>query len=654
MFGFKKTSSPSLFRLQQDGRFGILGGDATETELESFVANGIVGRRRHQGRGPVPLTTSITSKRLRFGVGVVLTVAALFIGRSAYLQVIRGEYYTALSSQNKERVEQVLPSRGLIWDREGTPLAWNEPAFVLTMTAADLPLGEERNILFARVANLVGTQPTDLDLLLSQYASRPYDAIPIADDLPYESAIRLAVEVSDLPGFSLTTRTKRIYSSFAPSLSHLLGYTGSLSEADFEAHEGEGYRLIDSIGKIGIEGEYESLLRGIPGKLVYEVDALGQKLSILAKEDPTEGSNVTLTVNAEFQKYIETQLQATFDRVGASRGSVVALDPRTGAVHALVSLPTYDVNEFSEGISLERYTNLVEDKDQPLFFRAISGEFPSGSTFKPIIAYAALAEGIVSEHSSFVSSGGLRIGQWFFPDWKAGGHGVTDMRKALSESVNTYFYIIGGGFDTVTGLGIERIVDYARRFGFGSPTGIDLPGEADGFLPSKEWKQDVKGERWYVGDTYHLAIGQGDFLTTPLQIAVATGVIANGGKKITPYVVESADEFGTQVLQHPSPTDIDGLDSYALSIVRQGMRQAVTQGSARSMNTLSEAVAGKTGTAQTPGDRPYHSWFTGFGPYEDPSIALMVLIEEGGESNDAAVPLARQILDWWFLYGDIR
>lgn len=651
MFGFKRSPSHTLFRLQQDGRFGVLHEDVAETELESFVMGGTSAYGRRRGCRSVPLTISISPKRIRLGIGIILVVAAGFLGRSAYLQVIRGDHYTALSSENKERVELVLPSRGLISDIKGIPLVWNEPAFVLTMTASDLPLGEERNTLFARVANLIGVQPTDLDLLFSQYVSRPYDAIPVVDDLPYESAIRMAVEVSNFPGFSLTTRTKRIYSSSTLSLSHVLGYTGSLSDADFQTHEGEGYRLIDSIGKIGIEREYESLLRGTPGRLVYEVDALGRKLSILTKEDPTLGSNLTLTINAEFQKFIETQLQDTLKRVGASRGSVVALDPQTGAVHALVSLPTYDANEFSEGISLERYTDLIQDEDQPLFFRAISGEFPSGSTFKPVIAYAALAEGIVSEHTSFVSSGGLRIGQWFFPDWKSGGHGVTDVRKALSESVNTYFYIIGGGFDTVTGLGVERIVDYARRFGFGSTTGIDLPSEADGFLPSKAWKEDIKGEKWYVGDTYHLAIGQGDFLTTPLQMAVATAVIANSGKKVIPHVVGTADEFGGEILQHPPPTDIDGLDDYALSIVRQGMRQTVTQGSARSLNALREAVAGKTGTAQTPGNRPYHSWFAGFGSYEDPSIVLVVLIEEGGESNDAAVPLARQIFDWWFLYG---
>ncbi|MBI4257182.1 penicillin-binding protein 2 [Candidatus Uhrbacteria bacterium] len=649
MFRRKRPCSSNLFRLQQDGRFGFLGGEMADTNLEQFLA----GTSQKSGRGPVPLTTSIHPTRLRLGLILVLSTVFVFMGRSVDLQILQGEHYRVLSNDNRERVELLVPSRGLVFDRTGESLAWNEPAFVLTMTAADLPQDMSiRTDLFTTVATLIGALPTDLDLLLSQYSSRPYDPIPIADDLPYESAIRLAIEVSDLPGFSLTTRTKRVYTSSVSSMAHVLGYTGSLNEADFQTHEGEGYRLIDSIGKVGIEQQYESMLRGVPGKLVYEVDAFGQKLSILSKEEPVLGSNVTLSIDLKFQKYIETQLQATFDRLGASRGSVVALDPHTGAVHALVSLPTYDVNEFSEGISTKRYDALVEDEDQPLFFRGISGEFPSGSTFKPVVAYAALAQGIVNEHTSFVSTGGLRIGEWFFPDWKSGGHGVTDVRKAISESVNTYFYIIGGGFDEVTGLGVDRMVDYARRFGFGSTTGIDLPSEAEGFLPSKQWKQDVKGERWYVGDTYHLAIGQGDFLTTPLQMAVATSVIANGGEKVTPYVVGAADGFGIDLLEHHSPTQIEGLDREALSIVRQGMRQTVTQGSARSLKALTQAVAGKTGTAQTPGDRPYHSWFTGFAPYDNPTIALVVLIEEGGESNDAAVPLARQIFDWWFTYGD--
>jgi penicillin-binding protein 2 len=319
---------------------------------------------------------------------------------------------------------------------------------------------------------------------------------------------------------------------------------------------------------------------------------------------------------------------------------VVALNPKTGEIYALVSLPSYDNNLFAQGIETDAFADLVEDKDQPLFFRAISGEFPSGSTFKPFVAYAALADRVVSEHTSFVSTGGLRVSDWFFPDWKAGGHGVTDVRKAISESVNTFFYIVGGGFDEFTGLGIERMMRSAEQFGFGRSTGIDLPGEASGFLPSKKWKEETKGERWYVGDTYHLAIGQGDFLTTPLQMAHATGIIANDGMRVAPHVIASEAQYtGEQILD---------LDSYSLSVVKQGMRQTVTSGSARSLAALPFSVAGKTGTAQASGNERFHSWFTGFASYEDPEIAIAVLVEEGGESTEAAVPLARELLYWWF------
>lgn len=648
MFGFRRRQD-RIFHLQDDGRFGSVKDDSLGIDSEVFLPS---KSGTFQGRGPVSLGVSISPHRRRLGLLLVFTIAFLFMARSAHLQVIQGAQFAEKSVHNKEFIELLGPARGLILDKDGTPLAWNEPAFVLTMTASQLPDADERAQLFRHVADLIGVQPTDLDLLLSLYASRPDDPIPLVDDLAFESAMRLAVEVSQLPGFSLTTRIKRVYNSSTVSLSHILGYTGLLTAQDLAVHEGKRYRLIDRIGKLGIEQWYEELLRGAPGALVYEVNALGQKQSILSRQDPVVGSTLTLALDLELQAFIEGELQAHFEQTTASRGSVVALDPQTGAVRALVSLPSFDSNEFSEGISQSRYQTLLEDPDNPLFFRGISGEFPSGSTFKPIVAYAALAQNVVGEHTSFLSTGGLRIGQWFFPDWKAGGHGITDVRKAISESVNTYFYIIGGGFDTVTGLGVERIVQYAQTFGFGSPTGIDLPSEADGFLPTKEWKQDTKGERWYVGDTYHLAIGQGDFLTTPLQMAVATSVVANGGKRVTPYIVESADGFGTDRISHVQPMSIDGLDAYALSLVRQGMRQTITTGSARSLASLSEAVAGKTGTAQTLGDKPYHSWFTGFGPYEEPSLVLVVLIEEGGESNDAAVPLAKRIFNWWFQYGD--
>lgn len=639
----RKQSSSRVFQIQDDGRFGRVAQSDTDG-IEDFLSGGSMSSGRKQ-----TLHCTLDRTRMRFMAVLIVAVVFIFVGRAGQLQIARGEYYRSLSDQNRNKIELLVPPRGEIRDRYGNLLAWNEPSFVLTMTINELPEDDtERRALFEHVAERVGLQLTDLDLLMSEYISRRYDSIPVAEDVPYEAGIRLAIEVADLPGFELETTSKRVYNASAGTLSHVLGYTGSLSARDLDTFADLGYRPIDDIGKSGIERQVETILRGVPGKLAYEVDARGNRIAIVSKEPATDGADISLSIDLEFQKYIETRLAKTLEATGASRASVVALDPQTGAVRALVSWPSFDSNEFTNGISQERYTALLEDEDNPLFPRAIAGEFPSGSTFKPFVAYAALAEGVVGEHSSFLSTGGVRIGQWYFPDWKAGGHGITDARKALAESVNTYFYIIGGGYDTVTGLGVARIDEYASQFGFGSPSGIDLPGEADGFLPTKEWKQEVKGERWYVGDTYHLAIGQGDFLTTPLQMAAATAVIANGGYRVEPYVVESVDGPAAGELLHGDIEELEELDSYALTVVRQGMRQTVTVGSARSMADLTEAVAGKTGTAQTLGDRPYHSWFTGFAPYDDPTITLAVLIEEGGGSNDAAVPLARELLQWWF------
>ena len=567
------------------------------------------------------------------------------------MQIIQGDHYFGLAQNNREYTSLLVPARGTIFDRWGRELATNEPTFTMTMRIADLPEDNDaRTDQIAHVASIAGLQPTDIDLSISKYSNYSYDYVPVKEHVNYETAMRLAIELSGIPAFDLTNNTKRVYSSSAPSLAHVMGYTGLVSANDLDTLD-DSYRAIDEIGKLGVEREGESLLRGLPGSVVYEVDARGNQQTIVSKTDPVAGADISLGIDLEFQKYIENALQNTLDRVGATRGSVVAIDPLTGAVRALVSLPTYDSNLFIGGIGSEQYSNLLEDEDNPLFPRAIAGEFPSGSTFKPFIAYAAMVEGIVSEHTSFLSTGGIGISQWYFPDWKAGGHGITDVRKAISESVNTYFYIVGGGFDSVVGLGVSRINKNAKLFGFGTPTGIDIPGENDGFLPTKEWKKEAKGERWYVGDTYHLAIGQGDFLTTPLQMAVATSVIANGGNLFEPYVIESVDGYGNVDFSKGKMTPIEGLDTYAMEVVRQSMRQTITTGSARSLSSLTEAVAGKTGTAQAPGDRPYHSWFTGFGPYNEPNLTLTVLVEEGGESNEAAVPLARQIYDWWFRYG---
>ncbi|MEK7097236.1 MAG: penicillin-binding transpeptidase domain-containing protein, partial [Patescibacteria group bacterium] len=288
--------------------------------------------------------------------------------------------------------------------------------------------------------------------------------------------------------------------------------------------------------------------------------------------------------------------------------------------------------------------------DNPLFNRAVSGEYPSGSTIKPVMAAAAFEEGVITEKTSFLSSGGLRIGEWFFPDWKAGGHGVTNVRKAIAESVNTFFYYIGGGFQDFIGLGIERIVKYEKMFGLGSQTGVDLPGEASGFLPSKEWKEKTKNEKWYIGDTYHVAIGQGDLTATPLQIAMFTGFFANNGKIYRPHfvreILDSKDNPAKEIEEDPIRENF--ISDYNIKVVREGMRQTVTAGSARSLSLLPVEAAGKTGTAQWSSKKDPHAWFTGFAPYDYPQIVFTILIEEGREGSTVAVPIAKEFLEWYF------
>ena len=324
-----------------------------------------------------------------------------------------------------------------------------------------------------------------------------------------------------------------------------------------------------------------------------------------------------------------------------SRGAIVAMDPRDGSVLALVSLPAYDDNAFSGTVSSTYYASLLENVDRPFVPRAWAGVYPSGSTIKPLIATAGLAERVISADTTVNSVGGIKIGNSFFPDWKPGGHGITNVRKAIALSVNTFFYYIGGGHEPFVGLGIDRLSSWMRKFGLGMRTGIDLPGESAGFVPSRQWKEKEKGERWYVGDTYNLSIGQGELLVTPLQIATVTAEIANGGKRITPHVIadgrlQMADSR-RQIVSDPS----------AIRTVQLGMRDTVVYGSGRALASFPLKVAGKTGTAQWRNDKPNHAWFTAFAPFENPEIVVTVLVEEGGEGSAVALPVAREVLEAW-------
>ena len=401
---------------------------------------------------------------------------------------------------------------------------------------------------------------------------------------------------------------------------------------------------------MGIEYFWENELKGVNGKKQIEVNTWGKEKKIINYEPAEDGHNLVLSLNADLQMKLEEIIIKNLQKLKVSKSSAVVMNPNNGEILAMVSIPSYDNNAFARGITNKEYQDLISNSDNPLFNRCISGEYPSGSTFKPIVSAAALEEGIINEHTSFNSVGGISIGQWFFPDWRAGGHGTTDVRRAIAESINTFFYYIGGGYQDFTGLGVDRIVEYSKLFGLGAQLGVDLAGEAGGFLPSKKWKEETKGERWYIGDTYHLAIGQGDILATPLQVAAFTAVFANGGALYRPHLVKQILDSDDKNIAdiNEAPVRDNFIADYNIEIVRQGMRRTVTAGSARSLQSVPVTVAGKTGTAQWSSKKNHHAWFTGFAPYDNPEIVITILVEEGGEGSDAAVPIAKEFLEWYF------
>ena len=437
------------------------------------------------------LGLTISLRRMKLCLILTLFVIGILFAKAAHLQIIQGSQYRSLAEGNRIRIESIQAARGVVYDRNQNLLIENVPAFTVTLTDGDIPDSEREQVL-DDLADILNMPRGEIEALLEEYKDVPYEPVPIARGVGHERAMAIASQQQTLPGTDLTLSTLRSYATDAArSLSHVLGFLGKISPDEIDTLSAE-YRRTDEIGKQGIEEAYETELRGQSGQKVVEVDARGFEAAIITEKAPVDGTNITLSIDADLQSFIEMRLLENQETSGDNKAAVVALDPNNGEVLALVSLPTFDSNDFSGGIDSAAYGLLINDESQPLFPRAISGEYPSGSTFKPIVAAAALSEGLISEYTSFLSEGWIAISSWFFPDWKAGGHGMTDVRKAIAESVNTFFYIIGGGLDDFVGLGVARITKYAAYFGLGSLTGIEIAGEAEGFLPSKEWKMEYR------------------------------------------------------------------------------------------------------------------------------------------------------------------
>jgi len=459
---------------------------------------------------------------------------------------------------------------------------------------------------------------------------------PLAEQIDFDTYVRLRERQYELPALEVDLHPRRRY-PLGREAAHVLGYTGKITEEEYRdsrrGNNGQGYAIADMVGRDGIERLCETRLRGTPGGMQIEVDALGRKVRELSEtiRSPVGGCQVELHIDIGLQRVCREAL-------GNRPGAVVVLDPRNGAVRALVSMPDFDPNTFPRG-DQAAITRLVQDPTgKPLLDRAISGYYPPGSLFKPIVAVAGLEEGILTSRRRFFCSGVKTIGEWKFRCWNEFGHGWLNVAEAIQHSCNVFFYEIAED------LGVKRLSEYARAFGLGSHTGIDLPGEEPGIVPTKKWKWDVLGQPWYRGDNLHYSIGQGYVLVTPLQTANVFAAIANGGTLYRPQVVARIKplEGKPRVIK---PEVIGEVPNAHLGLIREALRRVVNRrgGTAYEYCRISGlTVAGKTGTAQVSGGEP-HSWFVGFAPFEDPRVVILVLVEHGGSGAQVAAPIAREI-----------
>lgn len=599
---------------------------------------------------------SFKNNRVTFFIAFLYAGIALIIFKGFYLQIVKGADYHQLAEHNRIHIDYITTIRGLIYDRNGKLLVKNTPKFIISIIPAELPFdGKEKESVLEKTSSILNISVDEIKKTIEPIKPSSlyfYQPVMIKDNVAYEEAIRMTIEQDFLKGVAVNTTVQREYlNSFG--LSHVLGYTGKVSQSELLADEDKKYLLTDTTGKTGVEKSFDNLLRGKHGTVKTEVDAYGREKKILEKNDRQLGNNIVLTIDQEMQKKMEEIMISHIAKIGKRKAAAIILNPKNGEILSLVTLPTFDNNDFSFGIQQNKYDELIKDPDRPLFSRAWSGEYPSGSTFKMILAAAGLQEGVINEHTSILSTGGIRVGEWFFPDWKIGGHGLTDVKKALADSVNSFFYLLGGGgFSIQNGLGIEKINLYSSRFGLGRVLGLDLPGENDGFLPTEDWKKAVKKEPWYIGDTYHVSIGQGDLLVTPLQVATYTAAIANGGIVYKPHVVKETVDPNDQSVYTIKPAILDSgfIEEKYIKIVQQGLRQGVTHGSGRRLYNLPIQIAGKTGTAQWHPTKDNHAWFTSYAPYNNPEIVVTILIEEGKEGSSVAVPIAEDFYRWYTLY----
>jgi penicillin-binding protein 2 len=578
----------------------------------------------------------MTTKRIRLGSYIVIGVFLILSLRLLQLQVLDTALYKQMSEDNRLKILKTPAPRGIIYDRNGTPLVKNIPSFSVSMIYEN-----GRHLDIDALSGFLGMKKEEIREKLHRKDNSPFVPIKLKQGLSFEEIARIEARKSDFPGLFVETDVGREY-LFGKVGAHIIGYLGKITTSQTNnpvlGPQLKHFPPDALIGQWGIEALFDERLRGTPGENIIEVDALGREIRIIQERQPIKGNDVTTSIDINIQKAVE-------DSFGSKAGALVAIKPDTGEILALESLPSFDPNIFSSGIQYEDWKHLIEDKKKPMLNRAIQSQYPPGSTFKIITAVAALEEGVIDLNTKINCSGGVNYGKWTFGCWKKGGHGPVDFHRAIVESCDVYFYELGKR------LGIDRIYKYATAFGLGRETGIMLAPvtERKGLVPNTEWKKDKKNLSWYLGDTFISAIGQGYVTATPVQMASMTASFVNGGHIYRPSLVSGGGEPKGSVTLKPE----------TVTTIKEALSGVVNapNGTAQRAKSVIVEIGGKTGTAQVVGKKKGavaekfmdHAWFVAFAPVDNPEIALSVFVEHGGGGGAIAAPIAKKAIEAYFI-----
>ncbi len=580
-------------------------------------------------------------RRLPLLAAFIVLFVVVLLGRLWYLQAVKGEYYQDLAESNRIRPVKLRPPRGIIYDRYGRPLVESVLTFDVSLVPEDAP---DLDATINKLSALIKVTPSAVHAALDDAASirTKYEPVKVREEAPWDQVALIEAHQDELSGTIIEPEHRRHY-PYGGLASHQLGYIGKVSQAQRKKEQTDMGLLI---GQGGLEKVYDKYLRGVAGRRMIQVNAAGRKVKDLGIEEPRPGTDLYLTLDLDVQKAAE-------DALGDRAGAVVALDPNTGEILALASHPNYDPNLFPRGIEPKDWVRLMNDPSHPLYNRAIQSVYPPGSTFKIIVALAGLETGVIKLDEKITCRGGLWLGKHQFRCWKKEGHGPISFHDALVSSCDVYFYTMGDR------IGWDKVAEYARMLGYGSLTGILMPDEKPGLIPTTEWKKKRTGEPWRTADSYINSIGQGFVLVSPIQAAQMMSVVANGGTFYRPSLVKTSRNRETgevQTFQSERRKRIE-LDDAVLAELRRALLGVTSEpgGTAHGAATPLASVAGKTGTAQViaqkvPGrgvtkNTQDHAWFVGYAPADKPKIAVAVVVEHGGHGGAAAAPIAKKVIE---------